>query len=108
MGTFRCLLLVALLLQQNPPARAQQSKVRCPGETTIDMRYCADLSLRQSTDQLRHKFSRPVLQQWNGAATAVCSQAYSAYREGTIFPQLILGCNDNLNRALLKELRGLQ
>jgi len=108
MGTFRCLLLVALLLQQNPPARAQQSKVRCPGETTIDMRYCADLSLRQSTDLLSQKVSRQVLQQWNGTAIAICSQAYNAYKEGTIFPQLILGCNDNLNRALLKEFRGLQ
>jgi hypothetical protein len=29
------------------------------------------------------------------------------YKDGTIYPQLVVGCDDNLNRALLKEFRGL-
>ena len=99
---------MALLLQPVPSARAQQSKVRCPGQTTIEMQVCADLSLGHSTDQLSRKVSKQVLQQWNEAATTVCYQAYNAYRGGTIFAQLILSCHDNLNRALLKEFRGLQ
>ncbi|NDC15136.1 MAG: DUF1311 domain-containing protein, partial [Synechococcaceae bacterium WB9_2_170] len=29
------------------------------------------------------------------------------YKQGTIYPQLVVGCDDHLNRALLKEFQPL-
>jgi hypothetical protein len=37
------------------------------------------------------------------ATRAVCAAAYASYKEGTIYSQLVVGCDDHLNRALLKE-----
>jgi len=36
-----------------------------------------------------------------------CAKVFAAYRQGTIYPQMIIGCDDNLNRALLEVLKGL-
>ena len=35
------------------------------------------------------------------------AHAYAPYKDGTIYPQLVVGCDDHLNRALLKELHPL-
>ena len=36
-----------------------------------------------------------------------CAKACAAYRQGTIYTQMIIGCDENLNRALCQELKGL-
>ena len=41
------------------------------------------------------------------ATRVVCAQAWGAYQEGTIYPQWVVGCDGNLNRALLKEFQPL-
>ena len=47
-------LLVATGVFLLPAAiHAQEPKVQCPGENTMEMRYCAGLSWEQSTDQLK-------------------------------------------------------
>ena len=33
----------------------------------------------------------------------MCAHTYRPFRQRTIYPQLVVGCDDNLNRALLKE-----
>ena len=71
------------------------------------MRYCAGQSWEQSTDQLKQKLPRQMLQQWQDTTRAICAHAYAPYKEGTIYPQLVVGCDDHLNRALLKELHPL-
>ncbi|WP_396111884.1 hypothetical protein [Cyanobium sp. L1E-Cus] len=48
-----------------------------------------------------------MLQQWQDTTRAICAHAYAPYKEGTIYPQLVVGCDDHLNRALLKELHPL-
>jgi hypothetical protein len=45
--------------------------------------------------------------QWQEATRALCGAAYSPYKDGSIYPQLVVGCDDRLNRALLKEFKGL-
>jgi len=100
------LLLLGVLLAV-PAAHAQGPKVQCPGETTVEMRYCAGLSWEQSTDQLKRKIPKALFQQWQEATQAVCARAYAPYKDGTIYPQLVVGCDDNLNRALLQESRPL-
>ena len=42
------LLLLGALLVPVPAAHAQEPKVQCPGENTVEMRYCAGLSWEQS------------------------------------------------------------
>ena len=100
-------LLPALLLLPISPGQAQPGAIRCPGETTVEMRYCAEQAWQQSNNQLRPKISKTLYTQWQKATRAVCAQAYRPYQEGTIYPQLVVGCDDNLNRALLKEFQPL-
>lgn len=86
---------------------AQEPQIQCPGENTVEMRYCAGLSLEQSADQLNRKIPKALLHQWQEATRAVCAHAYAPYKDGTIYPLLVVGCVDNLNRALLKEFQPL-
>ena len=99
------LLLLGALLVALPDANAQEPKIQCHGENTVEMRYCAGLSWEQSTDQLQRKIPKALFQQWQETTRAVCAHAYAAYKEGSIYPQLVVGCDDNLNRALLQEFR---
>ena len=67
------------------------------------MRYCAGKSWEQSDAQLRQKVNKQRMEQWHEATKALCSAAYAPYKDGTIYPQLVVGCDDRLNRAALKE-----
>jgi hypothetical protein len=102
------LTLLAVLLSPAGGAHAQVPHVRCPGTNTVEMRYCAEKAVQQSDAQLQKKLSRQQFSQWQAATRAVCEKAYAPYRDGTIYPQMIVGCDDNLNRALLKEFRSLE
>ena len=101
------LLLLGTLLSSATAAAAQPTEFRCPGSTTVEMRDCASKSWEQSEVQLRQKLAKPMLQQWQEATKAVCASAYAPYQDGTIYPQLVVGCDDRLNRALLKEFKRL-
>ena len=101
------LLLLGALMLPLGSAHAQAQKIKCPSDNTVEMRYCAGQSWEQSTDQLKQKLPRQMLQQWQDTTRAICAHAYAPYKEGTIYPQLVVGCDDHLNRALLKELHPL-
>ena len=101
------LLLLGIWLLPFSVAHAKTPAIRCPGDNTVEMRYCASMSLEQSDKQLHQKISKDLFKQWQDATRAVCAKAYAPYRDGTIYPQLIVGCDDHLNRALLKEFKGL-
>lgn len=81
----------------------QDLPIQCPGETTLEMRYCAEQSWEDSTARLKRNIPTALFQQWQETTRAVCAAAYAPYRQGSIYPQLVVGCDDNLNRALLKE-----
>ena len=102
----RLLLLAALLLPAGT-ARAEAPPIRCPGETTVEMRYCAGLAWEESDALVRRALPEALQRQWQEATRAVCAHAYAPYRDGTIYPQLVVGCDDHLNRALLLEFRPL-
>ncbi|MCP9817538.1 DUF1311 domain-containing protein [Synechococcus sp. GreenBA-s] len=101
------LILGAFVVSATTSHAQEPQAIRCPGENTMEMRHCAGLSLEQSTDQLKRKIPKALLQQWQEANRAVCAHAYDPYKDGTIYPQLVVGCDDNLNRALLKEFQPL-
>ena len=103
----KTLLLLGLLLLPSTAAKAQPNKFNCPGETTVEMRYCAGLQLEQSTKKLNSKLPPAIYQQWQEASKAVCTAAYAPYKDGSIYPQLLINCNNKLNRALLKEFKGM-
>ena len=105
--TMKRLLLLGLLLVPISPGKTRAQTIHCPGENSLEMRYCAEQSWQQSNLQLRRKISTQLYKQWQDATRAVCSQAYGPYKDGTIYPQLVVGCDDHLNRALLKEFQPL-
>ena len=101
MSTLKGVLVLGILLIPIGNANAKMANISCPGENTVEMRYCAEVSLGQSNTKLKKVVSGDQLKQWQE------TKAYAPYKEGSIYPQLILGCEDNLNRALLKEFESL-
>ena len=101
------LLILGVLALAPSSAGAQPPVIQCPGENTVEMRYCAEKSWEQSDAQLRQKVGKQLMEQWHEARKALCSAAYAPYKDGTIYPQLVVGCDDRLNRAMLKEFRGM-
>ena len=99
--------LLLILLLPVMPAKAEQPDIKCPGTNTVEMRWCASKSLDESKAVLEKKLSPETLKQWRKATMEVCSAAYRPYLQGTIYPQLVVGCDDRLNRVLLKEFKGL-
>lgn len=102
------LLLLGVLAAVPPSARALTPDLECPGDTTIAMRQCAEAGRQHSETMLQRKLSEPEQQQWRAATQAACAAAYAPYAQGTIYPQLVVGCDDRLNRALLKEFKRMQ
>ena len=101
------LLLLGLLAVLPSTAAAQPPSIQCPGENTVQMRYCAEQSWEDSTGRLKQKVSTTLLKHWQETTRALCAAAYAPYKDGTIYPQLVVGCDDHLNRALLKEFEPL-
>jgi hypothetical protein len=89
------------------PVKAEQPEIKCPGNNTVEMRWCASQSLDQSNQALREQLEPETMKQWREATMEVCSAAYRPYLQGTIYPQLVVGCDDRLNRVLLEEFKGL-
>ena len=100
-------LLLPLLLLPLMPVKAAEPEIQCPGLSTYEMRFCASQSWVQSNQALKEQLPQATLEKWKAATQEVCAAAYAPYRQGTIYPQMILGCDDRLNRVLLEELKGL-
>ncbi len=99
--------MTALLLLSLVSVFAEQPDIKCPGNNTVEMRWCASKSLDASNSALEKKLSAEAMKQWREATMEVCSAAYRPYLKGTIYPQMVVGCDDRLNRVLLEEFKGL-
>ena len=99
--------LLLLLLLPVMPVKAEQASVQCPGPNTAEMRWCASQQWNQSHQLLKEQLEPETLKTWVKATHQVCAAAYAPYRQGTIYPQMVVGCDDRLNRVLLEELKGL-
>ena len=100
-------LLLPFLLLPLMPAKAEEPDIQCPGANTIEMRWCASKSWEESNQALKQQLSPETLETWKRATQEVCAAAYAPYLQGTIYPQMVVGCDDRLNRVLLEELKGL-
>ena len=99
--------LLLLLLLPLMPGKAEEPKIQCPGLTTYEMRWCASKSWEESEHSLKEQLPPETLENWKQATQEVCAVAYVPYRQGTIYPQMVVGCDDRLNRVLLEELKDL-
>ena len=99
--------LLLLLLLPLMPVKAEEPEIQCPGENTIEMRFCASQRWEESNQALKEQLPQATLEKWKAATQEVCAAAYAPYRQGTIYPQMVVGCDDRLNRGLLDELKGL-
>ena len=97
-------LLLPLLLLPLMQVKAAELEIQCPGLTTYEMRFCASQRWEESNQALKEQ---ATLEKWKAATQKVCAAAYAPYRQGTIDPQMVVGCDDRLNRVLLDELKGL-
>ena len=100
-------LLLPLVLLPLMPAQAQHSEISCPGQNTVEMRWCASRQWEESNNALKENLSPETLNVWRQATQKVCAAAYASYRQGTIYPQMVVNCDDRLNRVLLEEMKGL-
>ena len=98
-------LLRPLLLLPLMPVKAEEPDIQCPGANTIEMRWCASKSWEESNKALKQQLSPETLETWKQATREVCAVAYAPYRQGTIYPQMVVSCDDRLNRVLLREWR---
>ena len=87
---------------------AADSVPACPGNTTYEMRRCASQQREQSQRALSEKLSATELRSWKDVTRDLCDRAYRPYRDGSIHGQLVTGCHDRLNKALLLEFRSLE
>ena len=99
--------LLLLLLLPVMPVKAEQPDIQCPGQNTVEMRFCASQKWEESNQALREQLEPRTLKTWMKATQEVCAAAYAPYRQGTIYPQIVVSCDDRLNRVLLEELKGL-
>ena len=100
-------LLLPLLLLPLMSAKAEEPDIQCPGLNTIEMRWCASKSLEESEHSLKEQLPPETMENWKQATKEVCAVAYAPYRQGTIYPQMVVSCDDRLNRGLLQEMEGL-
>ena len=63
--------------------------------------------LEKINKNLKSQLPSVTFDRWQQITKDFCAKGCAAYRQGTIDTQMIIGCHDNLNRALLKELKGL-
>ena len=101
-------LLVLVWLLFGMSAKAQDPEIQCPGQNTIEMRWCASQEWGESNEALKQELSPEVLNTWRQATQDVCAAAYAPYRQGTIYPQMVVGCDARLNRVLLDEFSRLE
>ena len=99
--------LLFLLLLPLMPAKTEQPDIQCPGLYPPEIRFCISQSFRESNQALREQLEPKILKTWLKATQEVCAAAYAPYRQGTIYPQMVVSCDDRLNRVLLEELKGL-
>ena len=98
--------LLLLLFFPLVQVQAREPEIQCPGENTIEMRFCASQRWEESNQALMEQLPQATLEKWKAATQEVCAAAYAPYRQGTIYPQMVVGCDDRLNRVLLEELKG--
>ena len=92
----------------NAAPAPSEPKPNCPGNTTQEMRLCAARQLEQSLRELTDKLTAAELRTWKTVTTDVCDNGYRHYSDGSIHGQLVTGCHDRLNNALLLEFRSLE
>ena len=87
------------------PSKANEFK--CPGDNNYELSYCASQALKRSNSRLKSQLKASTFEAWKTAIGEVCAEAYAPYSQGTIYPLMLMRCDENLNQTLLEEMKGL-
>ena len=87
------------------PSKANEFK--CPGDNNYELSYCASQALKRSNSSLESQLKASTFEAWKSAIGEVCAEAYAPYSQGTIYPLMLMRCDENLNQTLLEEMKGL-
>ena len=101
----RAFLLFILLIPLT--ASAQEQEEYCNQGTTIEMKRCTFKRLVQSDTKLKRELKSKAFEEWVAIRQRMCEEAYMQYKEGTIYPLMILKCSVDMNKTLLQKTRGL-
>ena len=101
-------LLLLVLLSFAVPGQAQEPDIQCPGMNTVEMRWCVSKSRQESRQALKEQLPAETLERWEQATKEACAVAYAPYRHGTIYPQMVVGCHDQLCYAFFEQFSMLQ
>ena len=101
----RSFLLFLLLIPL--PALAQEKEGYCNEGTTYAMRECAFSKLVQSDKKLKQELKSKTFEEWVGIRQTMSEEESMQYKEGMIYPLMILKCFVDMNKILLQKTRGL-
>ena len=79
-----------LLLIIRFPALEQEKEGYCNEGNTYAMRECTFRKLVQSDKKLKQELKYKTFEEWVGIRQTICEEAYMQYKEGTIYPLMIL------------------
>ena len=83
------------------------SPLRCPGQNTLEMQACAAKQRDELQQVLAARLSVEQLELWLRSTREVCRSASAAYRDGSIYGQLVIRCEATLHQTLLTQFKGL-
>ena len=69
------------------------------------MRECAVSKFVQLDKRFKQEFKSKTFEEWVGIRHRICTEAYMQYKEGTIYPLMILKCSVDMNKTLLQNAR---
>ncbi|WP_197524599.1 chorismate-binding protein [Prochlorococcus marinus] len=64
--------------------------------------------LEKINKNLRSQLPSVTFDRWQVTTKEVCAKAYAPYKQGSIYLQMIIRCDDSLNLALRQALKGLE
>ena len=75
--------------------------------TTMNWAIAPPKPLNDQTASLESQLKASAFEAWKRAIGEVCAEAYAPYSQGTIYPLMLMRCDENLNQTLLEEMKGL-
>ena len=85
-------------------ASAQVKEGYCKEGSTYEMHECAFKKLIQSDKELKKSVKQKTFKNWVLIRQKMCSEEYSKYKNGAIYPLFVMRCSINMNKVLLKKM----
>ena len=100
----RAILFLLLLITLPISANEQED---CREGNTYEMRECEFRRLKAADQKLKKKLKPKTFEDWVSIRTTMCRETYEQYKEGTIYPLVVMRCSIDMNNKLLEKTNGL-